>query len=82
MPDPNQVRVAAREVVAEMTGKKVRDSESLISSGLIDSLKIQRLISGLETKLSVALPLDNLQPDDFENVDTIVDTVERTATGG
>jgi len=82
MPDPNQVRVAAREVVAEMTGKKVRDSESLISSGLIDSLKIQRLISGLETKLSVTLPPDNLQPDDFENVDTIVDTVERTATGG
>jgi acyl carrier protein len=80
MPDSNQVRDAARQVVAEMTGKKLKDSDSLISSGLIDSLSILKLISRLEERLSVSIPPDNLQPDDFENVDYIVDTVLRVAS--
>jgi acyl carrier protein len=80
MPDPNQVREAARQVVAEMTGKKLKDGDSLISSGLIDSLSILKLISRLESRLSVSIPPDNLQPDDFENVDYIVDTVLRVAS--
>ena len=79
MPQPDQVRAAARQVVAEMTGKKAGDGDSLISSGLIDSLSILKLIGRLEDKLSVAIPPDNLQPDDFENIDYIVDTVLRVA---
>ncbi len=79
MLSPNQVRGAAQETVAEMTGKKVRDNDSLISSGLIDSLSILKLISRLEDKLSVAIPADNLQPDDFETVDYITETVLRVA---
>jgi acyl carrier protein len=79
MPDPNQVREAARQVVAEMTGRKLKDSDSLISSGLIDSLSILKLMSRLESRLSVRIPADDLQPDDFENIDYIVDTVLRVA---
>lgn len=79
MPDPNQTRSAARLVVAQMTGKTVRDDEPLISSGLIDSLSILKLISQLEKSLSVTLPPDNLQPGDFETVDEITETVLRAA---
>jgi acyl carrier protein len=79
MLNPNQVRGAAREVVADMTRKRVRDSDSLIASGLIDSLSILKLISRLETKLAVVIPADNLQPDDFETVDYITETVLRVA---
>jgi acyl carrier protein len=77
MPDPDQVRGAARQVVAEMTGKKVGDGDSLISSGLIDSLSILKLISRLESRLSLNLPPGDLQPDDFESIDSIVETVLR-----
>jgi acyl carrier protein len=80
MPDENAIRSAAREVVASMTGSPVADSDPLISSGLIDSLSILKLISKLESKLGVAIPTDNLQPDDFESVDWIVETVQRVAT--
>ncbi len=76
---PNQVRTAAHEVVAEMIGKKVQDGEALISSGLIDSLSILKLIGRLERKLAVAIPPNDLQPDDFETVDYITDTVLRVA---
>ena len=75
--DPNRVRQAVQEVVTEMIGKKVRDGDSLISSGLIDSLSILKLIGRVENKLSVTIPVDDLQPDDFETVDYVTDTVLR-----
>ena len=79
MLNDNQVRNAAREVVAEMIGKKVGDADFLISSGLIDSLSILKLIGNLENRLSLAIPAGDLQPDDFESVDYITATVLRVA---
>jgi acyl carrier protein len=79
MLNQEEVRTAAQAIVKEMTGKKVKDGDSLISSGLIDSLSILRLISSLENKLSVTIPPDNLQPDDFENIDIMTETVLRAA---
>ena len=79
MPQEQEIRSAAREVVAHMTGKQVKDEESLISSGLIDSLSILKLIGRLETRLSIEIPPDNLQPGDFETINEIIDTVLRVA---
>jgi acyl carrier protein len=77
--DSNAVRAAVREVLAEMVGHRVNDSESIVSSGLIDSLAVVKLISHLEEKLNAIIPPGNLQPDDFDNVDTIMQTLEREA---
>jgi acyl carrier protein len=79
MPDADTIRAAARAAITEMTGGPVADDEPLISSGRIDSLSVVKLIMLLEEKLHISLPPVNLQPDDFENVDWIVETVERTA---
>jgi acyl carrier protein len=77
--NPTAVRAAVHKVISEMVGAPVSNSEPLISSGLIDSLAILKIISNLENKLGVALPTQNLQPDDFETVDWIVDIVLRVA---
>ncbi|MEZ5404546.1 MAG: phosphopantetheine-binding protein [Bryobacteraceae bacterium] len=77
--DRETIAAAARAVVAEMTGAEVADDEALISSGRIDSLSILKLITKLEQRLNIRMPTEKLQPDDFESVDWIVDTVERTA---
>lgn len=79
MPDEATIRCAAREAVASMVNSAFSDSESIVSSGLIDSLSILKLISKLEKKLGVAIPTDYVQPDDFESVDWIVETVQRLA---
>jgi acyl carrier protein len=71
------VRAAAREIVAGMVGSAVDDDESLIVSGRIDSLSILKLIAKLEQKLGIAMPASQLQPEDFDNIDLIVETVER-----
>jgi len=79
MHDRNVIRLAAREVVCSMVGAEVADDEPLISSGSIDSLSILKLIGALEQKLGVSIAAANLQPDDFETIEWIVDTVERAA---
>ncbi|MBN8730691.1 MAG: hypothetical protein J0L64_09135 [Acidobacteria bacterium] len=77
MADTNAIREAARTAVAGMLGSPVQDDESLIMSGRIDSLSVLKLISRLEGLLNMSIPAAELQPDDFESIDIMVDTVER-----
>lgn len=77
--DPGAIRTIARDVVATMIDTRVKDDESLIASGLIDSLSVLKLIAGLEARLGIHMPTDALQPEDFDSIDLIVDTVERVA---
>jgi acyl carrier protein len=72
-----EIRKAARESAAEITKRSVKDSDALVSSGLVDSLAILKLIARLEEKLRVNLPTDQLQPDDFDSVELIVETIQR-----
>ena len=72
-------RAAVREVVAEIVGQRVGDAEPIVSSGLLDSLSVVKLIARLEQKLSVSIPPANLQPEDFDTVDLIMETLEREA---
>jgi acyl carrier protein len=74
---PEVIRNAAREAASAVAGRPVRDRDRLISSGIIDSLSILKLISELESKLGIVLPTESLQPDDFDGLDVIVETVER-----
>lgn len=75
----DKVRAAARKVVEKQLGYSVADDDTLVSSGLIDSLSVVRLIAALEKELNVQLPAATLQPDDFDTIDYTVETVMRVA---
>jgi len=77
MLDAEDVRRAAREAISEATKATIKDDDPLVSSGLIDSLSILKLISSLERKLAVTIPTEKVQPDDFDTVDLIVETIQR-----
>ena len=79
LPDEATIRSAAREAASQIARRPVRDEQKLVSSGLIDSLSVLKLIALLETKLGVLIPPQTLQPEDFDDVDLIVETVERVA---
>jgi len=68
-----------RDVVTEIIRQKVRDDELLVSSGIIDSLRVLKLISRLEHQLQIHIPTDQVQPEDFDSVDLILETIERVA---
>jgi acyl carrier protein len=75
--DTSTVRSGVREAVVEIVGHDVRDGDAIVSSGLVDSLSVVKLLVRLEQKLNVTIPRANLQPDDFDSVDQIMDTLER-----
>jgi acyl carrier protein len=77
--DAEKVRAAARKVVEKQLGYSVADDDTLVSSGLIDSLSVVQVIAALEKELNVQLPAATLQPDDFDTIDYTVETVMRVA---
>jgi acyl carrier protein len=79
IPDSATIRNAAREVASEIARRPIKEGQRLVTSGLIDSLSVLKLISLLEKKLRVRIPPETLQPEDFDDVDLIVETVERVA---
>jgi acyl carrier protein len=79
MIDESLLRAAAREVVFQLVRDRVDDADPLISAGRIDSLTIVKLIGQIERKLDVVLPLEDVQPDDFDSVDLVVETFQRLA---
>ena len=79
IPDSDTIRNAAKEAASQIARRPVKEGERLVTSGLIDSLSVLRLITLLETKLHVSIPPETLQPEDFDDVELIVETVERVA---
>jgi acyl carrier protein len=79
LPDRSAIRNAAREAATELTRRPFNEGQRLITSGLIDSLSVLKLIGLLEKKLHITIPPETLQPEDFDDLDLIVETVERVA---
>lgn len=79
LPDSIEIRNAAQEAASQIAGRPIKDGQRLVTSGLIDSLSILRLISLLEKRLNVSIPPETLQPEDFDDLDLIVETVQRVA---
>lgn len=79
IPDSATIRAAARDAASQIAGRPIKQGQRLVTSGLIDSLSVLKLIGLLEKKLDVKIPPETLQPEDFDDVDLIVETVERVA---
>jgi acyl carrier protein len=75
--DLETARGAAREAVAQLTNRALDDDEGIVSTGLIDSLSVIKLISLLERKLQIRIPTEKVQPEDFDSVEVILETLQR-----
>jgi acyl carrier protein len=73
----DRAKTNVREAVAELTKRTLGDDECIVSTGLVDSLSIIKLISLLDRKLQIRIPTDRVQPEDFDSVDVILETLQR-----
>jgi acyl carrier protein len=67
----------SQEILHGTRGTPLGDVEPLVESGIIDSLGIMSLLSFLEEKFSIQVLGDDLIPENFESVSTIVDLIKR-----
>jgi acyl carrier protein len=75
--DPEMTRQVVRAAIAAVAKQPVQDDQCIVSTGLIDSLSILKLIAILERDLQVRVSKDRVQPDDFDSVEIILETLER-----
>jgi acyl carrier protein len=59
------------ELVKDKKQANLSDSDSLIESGIVDSLGIMKLIGFLEDKVNIQITDDELIPENFASVDSI-----------
>ncbi len=52
------------------------DDDSLVESGIIDSLGIMKLVQFIESEFSIVIADAELTPDNFDTVDDIVKLLE------
>jgi methoxymalonate biosynthesis acyl carrier protein len=77
--DSETIRKAAREAVAAVARRPVHDEQCVVSTGMVDSLSVLKLIVILEKKLQILIPREQVQPEDFDSIEIILDTLERVA---
>ena len=56
---------------------KLADDTSLITSGLINSLKVMRLVNFIEDRFLISVVDETLQLENFDSIDAISDLVSR-----
>jgi acyl carrier protein len=79
LPNHSAICSAATEAASQIAGRPIKKGQRLVTSGLVDSLSVLKLISLLEKKLNISIPPETLQPEDFDDVDLIVETIQRVA---
>jgi acyl carrier protein len=71
-----EVRAKVQRIFAETLNIEVPSDETdLIEAGYIDSLALVELLFALEREFSVSVPLDELEIDNFRNVQSISELV-------
>ena len=65
------------DLVTGENGRNIQDDDSLITSGVIDSMGIISLLGFVEDKFSIEISSDELLPENFETLSTITDLVTR-----
>lgn len=59
--------------------EEITADTELLEEGLLDSMGIMLLIERLEKELSVSIPAEELEPEDFSDTPAIAEMIERVA---
>lgn len=71
------IRPFLQNTITDLAFKKVADSDSLIASGLLDSITLVELIVAIEEKIGKPVPQHLLQNENFESINKIVETISK-----
>lgn len=70
-----------RDYIQRTFGKAVSDGDSLLDSGLLDSVGIFELVSFLEETFAIKVEDEAIIPEHFETVALVAAFVEKVRTG-
>ena len=65
-----------KEKIEELTFEPVEATDSLIESGVLDSITVVDLAVFIENEYNVSIPFNEIKPENFETIKTIQSYVE------
>jgi acyl carrier protein len=81
----NSIRTDVRTFIGGDLGRdvgSVADQESLLESGILDSMGVMSLVAFLEGKYRISIADDDMMPENFDTIDAIAAFVERQRSAG
>ena len=76
--DRKEINERVLTIIQDITNDKSIDENShLIFEGILSSLQIIELISELEKDFAIKIPLTEIVPDNFDQVGSLCDMIER-----
>jgi acyl carrier protein len=75
-------RFILTEVAAELSLERLEDNEPLIESGIVDSLGVLKIMAFLDESFGIDLASDQVKLENFKDIDTIRNLVERQNARG
>ena len=70
------MEVFLKEKIEELTFESVEAQESLIESGVLDSITVVDLAVFIENEYDVSIPFNEIKPENFETIEIIQSYVE------
>ena len=71
------------ELLGQLTGKSSFAADTnLIDAGVLDSLTMMDLVAGIDAQYGVRLAVQDLTPQNFESINSIVEIVAAKVEGG
>ena len=67
-----------KDVLEEVTGETIEDNGlPLLEEEMLDSMSILFLVSEIEDKYAIQVPMEDVVEDNFKNIESIVDYVNK-----
>ena len=72
-------RKEIRDFLKKMDNRimKVKDDDSLLTTGIIDSIKMVELLTFIENNYKITVDDDELSPENFETISSIIGFLEQ-----
>jgi len=67
-----------RNLAKKQEHLEISDQDNLILNGIVDSLGLIKIINFLEERFSLKLEDEDITPENFENIDSIMILLEQT----
>ena len=78
MTEKDQLRdFILKELAWDRSIDKLSDNYPLLDDGIVDSLGMLKLLEFIESRFAVELSDDDLVPENFENIDCMVQIIEK-----
>lgn len=72
------INFISSELIADSDGEPITQDEPLLTSGLLDSLSVMRLVMYLEETFDATVPPEHVTVGNFQTVNSIVDYLDTT----